>query len=158
MKLSIDDIPTLVSFPSYCDDRGFFSIIDNNEIVLSLEKMDGGRLNIKRIYYISNHTKGIIRGLHNHKYEYKAYVSIKGTFKIAALKIDIGASSLKTFILSDRVSQVLIVPPLWAHGNISLEDNAVLLGMSTSTTQQSLDDDIRYDPYTWGDIFSVKAR
>ena len=39
-----------------------------------------------------------------------------------------------------------------------LEENTLLISLSTSTFEESAKDDFRYDPYEWGDVWSTKAR
>jgi len=57
-----------------------------------------------------------------------------------------------------KKNNLIIVPPLHANGWVSLSDNTILVCASTSTTQESLKDDDRFDPYKWGDVWTVKAR
>ena len=54
-----------------------------------------------------------------------------------------------------------MIPPKFANGWISLADDTYLVSMSSRTIDEIRkdNDDVRYDPFTWGrDIWEVKAR
>jgi len=61
--------------------------------------------------------------------------------------------------LSSKNPTVLIIPPRYDQGWISLEENTVLIGISNKSLEESLKDDIRTDPFTYGrEVWNVKAR
>jgi len=138
--------PKLINCEFCQDDRGYLVPISN-----SIKKK------IKRVYIVGNFSKSIIRGFHFHKKEWKFFYIARGSAKF--IVIDPSNSKKKySFVLSDRFSQLLIVPPRLANGWMSLVDNTLLVAMSTSTFEESLEDDIRYDPYKWGNLWEVKFR
>ena len=53
---------------------------------------------------------------------------------------------------------MLAVPPEHYNGWVSLEDDTVLIGLSDKTLDETLKDDYRIDPFTFGDVWSAKAR
>lgn len=61
----------------YCDERG--TITFNDEFDVS---------QIKRIYTIENHSVDFVRGWQGHKIEQRWFAGMKGSFKIAVIKID----------------------------------------------------------------------
>lgn len=130
----------------FIDDRGAFAPF-----------IDGENIPLKRIYYVVNPSRGIVRGFHFHEKEWKYFTIIQGSAKFIALNPD-NSEEKFTFASSSRKPNIVIIPPGYANGWISLEDNTILLCASTATTQESIEDDKRYDPYTWGDVWTTKPR
>lgn len=140
------EIPHIKEPKIFADDRGVFApFIDNKEI------------DVKRIYYVVNPRGGTIRGFHFHKIEWKYFVIVKGSAKFVALDPEKPDEKF-VFTSSERKPNVVVIPPGYANGWVSLENNTILLCASTATTQESLADDKRFDPMQWGDVWSVKAR
>ncbi len=135
------------------DDRGTFVPFLNNTNALP----DQEGLAIKRMYYVYNYGKGIIRGFHYHKLEWKYFIIVSGAAKFVALNPE-HSEEVFTFISSARKPNMIVVPPTYANGWISLEENTILICGSTASFEESIADDKRYDPYTWGDHWTVKAR
>jgi len=91
-----------------------------------------------------------------HKQETKAYFVISGSAKFVVVD---GEKNSSTFTLSPHNPMVLLVPPKNYHGWISLQEDTVLLGLSDRTLEQSLEDDYRIDPMSFGnEIWSVVPR
>lgn len=134
------------------DDRGTFVPFLNQANSLMENK-----LAIKRIYYVYNYGTGIVRGFHFHKKEWKYFMVVSGAAKIIALDPE-KPQEIFTFISSVRKPNLIIIPPDFANGWVSLEEQTVLVCGSTSTQEESIKDDKRIDPYKWGDIWSVKGR
>ncbi len=135
------------------DDRGIFAPFLNDANNLSDEK----NLAIKRCYFVYNYGKNVIRGFHFHKKEWKYFIIVNGAAKFIALNPD-NPEEKFTFISSSRKPNLIVIPPSYANGWISLEDNTILICASTASFEESINDDQRFDPYTWGDIWSVKGR
>lgn len=134
------------------DDRGVFV-----PFMQEANPADSSGLPIKRVYYVYNYAKGIIRGFHFHKKEWKYFIVANGAAKIIALDPDKPTEKF-IFVSSSRKGNLIIIPPGFANGWISLEDNTILICCSTSTIEESIKDDIRFDPYKWGDLWEVKGR
>lgn len=135
------------------DDRGTFVPYLNNLNNLPEEK----NLQIKRNYYVYNYGKGVIRGFHYHKKEWKYFIIVNGAAKFIALDPKAPEKTF-TFISSARKPNLIVIPPNYANGWISLENNTILACASTASFEESINDDQRFDPYTWGDVWSIKAR
>ena len=110
--------------------------------------------NIKRFYTVHNYQKNFIRAWHGHFKEEKFIGCIKGTFQISAVKINKKKDPNKknkvfSFIINQSNSNFVHIPKGFANGSMSLEDNSELLIFSTSTVQESLRDDYRYDYLHW---------
>ena len=138
----------LVSIETHVDDRGFLNQIFETTQNLFPE--------VKRIYVVGNFGKGVIRGLHMHRTEWKYFYVVKGAAKFVAVKE--GEGNPETIVLSEKNPSILVVPPSYYHGWMSLEEDTVLIGISSRTVEESLKDDIRVDPNKFGDVWSVKPR
>ncbi len=154
----------------FVDDRGVFQLIEDGDHSMKLMEL-GDKLkkiaDIKRVYTVINQQAGIVRGFHYHEKEWKLFTILNGSAKFVALNPNVPDAesdplavynSAKTFVSSTRVPKLIIVPPLWANGWISLEPNTILLCLSSSTTEESKADDKRFPPNKWGDVWSVKSR
>lgn len=144
--------PRTVEYPVFADDRGTFAPFING-----LKEIASESVIIKRIYYVCNDSKGVVRGFHYHKKEWKFFVIVSGSAKFVALNPDKPDKKFQ-FVSSARKNNLVIIPPFYANGWVSLSDNTILVCVSSATTEESLKDDKRFDPYKWGDVWTVKSR
>ena len=110
--------------------------------------------NIKRFYTVHNYNKNFIRAWHGHLNEEKYIGCIKGTFQVSAVKIDNikkpnKKNEIYNYFLNDSNNNFVHVPKGFANGSMSLEEISELLILSTSSIDESLNDDIRYDAEYW---------
>jgi len=117
---------------------------------------------VKRFYMVSNHRQGFIRAWHAHRKEGKYVLVVKGAALVCGVKIDNWDQPSKDLqvhrhVLSERSPSALYLPPGYANGFMSLTDDAKLLFFSTTTLEDSLGDDIRYDARYW-DPWTVEER
>jgi dTDP-4-dehydrorhamnose 3,5-epimerase-like enzyme len=140
--------PRSVPVKCHVDDRGYlYQIFGDYPGILP---------ELKRIYIVGNFKKGTIRGFHKHNQEVKAYFTVRGAAKYVVVNPD---STITSYILSTRDPTVLIIPPTYPHGWVSLEDDCLLIGLSNKTLDESLRDDIRIDPFAFGHaVWEVKPR
>src|SRR3989344_62470 len=69
-----DNIPHTKEGALFVDDRGHFApFLDNAEIP------------VRRVYYVVNHSPGVIRGFHFHEKEWKYFTIVQGMAKFVAL-------------------------------------------------------------------------
>lgn len=134
----------LISGGLSVDDRGSVSFVNDFKFE-----------NVKRFYMVENHRVGFIRAWHGHKQEGKYVFVCNGTALVGA--VDMDTNEINKFILSDKKPSVLWIPPGYANGFKTLEDNTKILFMSTSTLEESLNDDIRFDYNKW-DIWEENYR
>ena len=140
------------SVQSFIDDRGFLSQI--------LPEGDES-FEIKRIYSTGNFSKGTIRGFHKHQREKKAFVVPSGAAKFVVVddrKDSPTYKEINSFILSMLNPSVLIIPTGVYTGWMSLDDNTVVLGISSETFDKNNPDDERADPHSFGDVWKVNDR
>lgn len=109
---------------------------------------------VKRFYSLLNHTKGFVRAWHAHKNESKYFHVVGGTALICAVKIDDWTKpskdlEIQRFVLSAKSPSVLFVPKGFANGFMSLDDDCRIMVFSTSTLEESLGDDYRFDARYW---------
>lgn len=140
--------PYVVPVPTFTDDRGVLCALSNE-----LPK----ELAIARVYAVSNFGRGIIRGFHKHQREVKMFYIVQGAAKFVTVR-DSEEHERHTFVLSARHPNVLVVPPGWYNGWMSLEDQTLLIALSNAAFQESASDDERVDPYAFGDVWKVVGR
>ena len=171
--------PQVLDLPSYADDRGVLTPVWTGPKQLpgclptELDLGCAGMISClpRRAYFIHNSRQEVIRGFHFHDYETKYFVVLRGMAKFVAVpaigdvQINGGESvhtfdenNINTFVLTDKRSQILIIPPGYANGWMSLTDDCLLLALSSSTFEQSKNDDRRYAPDLFGDVWSVEPR
>jgi len=142
-----------VSVPTYVDDRGYLTPV--------LQETDGLIPDIKRIYVCGNFGRGVVRGFHKHFREWKCFFICKGAAKFVLIDDREGSPTYKqidTCVLSSNSPSVLIIPTGVYNGWMSLEEGTVLLGISSTVFDKDHPDDVRVDPFTFGDVWSVKGR
>ncbi len=152
MNKIIHSQPRAIEYPVFADDRGTFAPFING-----LKEIAPKTVSVKRVYYVCNDSKGVVRGFHYHKKEWKFFIIVSGSAKFVALNPDKPDEKFQ-FVSSARKNNLIIIPPFYANGWVSLSDNTILVCASSATTQESLKDDQRFDPYKWGDVWTVKAR
>jgi dTDP-4-dehydrorhamnose 3,5-epimerase-like enzyme len=146
------NLPKSINLESHVDDRGIFI-----PFLSSLEKLPFSSLPAKRNYLVYNFGKGVIRGFHLHKKEWKYFLIINGAAKFIAINPKKTKEKF-VFIGSEKNPLLIVIPPGYANGWVSLEEKTILLCCSTSSLEESLKDDIRINPLKWGDLWKVKAR
>lgn len=136
-------VPQLIEGGMAVDDRGSLSFIN------------GFHFNgVKRFYIIKNHRAGLVRAWHGHRHEAKYITVVQGATIVAAVAIDNWKQPSKSaeiyrYVLSAQKPAVLYIPEGYANGFMSLTDDAKLVVFSTSTLEESIKDDVRYDAHYW---------
>lgn len=135
----------------FVDDRGSLTFV--NDFNPSL---------YKRFYVVENHSTGFIRAWHGHLLEGKAMIALAGSFVIGVVKMSTADNPDKNsiperYVVSADNPSVLIIPPGYANGTMSLTASAKLLIFSDSTVEESKSDDYRY-PHDFWDIWKVDYR
>jgi dTDP-4-dehydrorhamnose 3,5-epimerase-like enzyme len=133
--------PHDIELEIYDDDRGFLVPLTNK---LSPE-------NIRRVYVVGNFSKGTIRGFHYHFKEIKMFYIIKGAAKFVAINPENPGEKYE-FVITERKPKVVVIPPKYANGWISLADDTLLVSMSSRTINEIREDndDVHYDAFKWG--------
>ena len=166
--------PTLLELPSFMDDRGQFSPIfglGNPNEIETVGRAGAVLNNVKRAYLINDSQKGVIRGFHYHEYETKYFTIVRGAAKFVTMGgwfDKDGGFCFKddeepaAFTLTERKSQLLVVPPKFCNGWVSLTEDSCLIAFSSSTFEESINDDRRikpsyFEPY-FGNLWNVGGR
>jgi len=149
-----------VSIKFNVDDRGIlWQIFDIKNDKLSFDGLEYLELPvIKRVYKVENFNKDTIRGMHFHKREWKFFTVIKGSVKFVISQTEEVTDKTKTFVLSCKKPEILIVPPNNYNGWKALEDGTVVLGLSNFSLEESLKDDFRILPTSFMKLFEVENR
>ena len=144
--------PKIINGGIATDDRGSVRFVNNFNF-------EG----VKRFYQVQNHRSGFIRAWHGHRKEAKYVYVAKGSALIGAAPIDMminkDIDSAKVFktVLSSNNPKVLFIPSGYANGFKSLEPDTIVQFFSTSTLEESMGDDIRFD-YNLVDIWEEDYR
>ena len=117
---------------------------------------------IRRFYTVSNHESGFIRAWHGHKKEMKYAYVVSGAAILAAVEIDDWDKPSKDleinrFVLSEKKPSVLRIPEGYANGFKTLLPDTKIMFFSTSSLEESLGDDIRFDAHYW-DPWTIEER
>lgn len=126
------------------DDRGVVSFVN-----------DFNFEGVKRCYMVENHERGFIRAWHGHKNEGKYVSVVNGSAIVGAVNME--TEKIERYILSSKKPQILWIPPGFANGFKSLEENTKIIFYSTSTLEESLNDDIRFPHDKW-DVWNIEYR
>lgn len=143
--------PVLFSGDTAVDDRGEVTFVNDFDFA-----------GVKRFYTVRNHRQGFIRAWHAHRREAKYVTVVAGAALIGAVRIDDWDQPsrelpVKRFVIAAAKPRVLYIPAGYANGFLSLTSDAHLMFFSTSSLQDSLGDDVRYDARHW-DIWTVDER
>lgn len=159
--------PRLLDFKFGIDDRGVFAPF-SNAMAPDVGKTSWLFPSVKRAYYVRNFAKGTVRGFHLHRREWKFFAVALGAAKFVCIVPELDQSTpaprvhtlLDEYVcvLSDRRPEVLAVPPGWANGWMSLTEDCVVVAMSTSTFEESVEDDFRFPPDRFEHYWTVKGR
>ena len=115
---------------------------------------------VKRFYQVENHRRGFIRAWHGHRNEGKYVWVASGTALIGVVPLDTNDGDMekvKKFVLSYKKPNILWIPAGNYNGFMSLEEDTKIMFFSTSTLEESKNDDIRKEYYTW-DIWNENFR
>lgn len=109
---------------------------------------------IRRFYTVSNHASHFIRAWHGHKKETKYAYVVSGAAIVAAVKIDDWDApskdlDVKRFVLSEKKPGVLKIPAGYANGFKTLLPDTKIMFFSTSSLEESLGDDYRFEAHYW---------
>ena len=142
--------PTILNGGLAVDDRGSVSFVN-----------DFNFKNVKRFYQVQNHRRGFIRAWHGHKKEGKYVYVAAGTALVGAVPMpetEVDKDTVpETFVISAKCPKILYIPPNYANGFLNLEDKTIIQFFSTSTLDESLGDDIRFEYDKW-DIWKENFR
>lgn len=137
----MDIKPQLIEGGIFKDDRGTISFVNGFDFP-----------QVKRFYIIENADSSLFRAWQGHKVEYKYFFPLEGNFMIYLIKVDNWDNPNKKLIpdvyqVSSRKPVVLVVPPGYANGIKSLDDNAKLMVFATSTIEDA--ENIKYPHNYW---------
>lgn len=148
-------IAKLFDYKSFVDDRGTFLNLPLNYPELEFEG--------KRTYVCSNFQSNTVRGFHYHEKEQKIFICLKGAVKFVLFngvkdERNFQGIAAEVFVLSENISKALYIPAGYANAWQTLTDDTILIGISSVTVEESINDDIRFDPKFVEHLFKVKWR
>ena len=127
------------------DERGVVKFINNF-------KFEG----IKRFYIVENINTEIIRAFHGHMKEAKYVFVVSGSILLCTVFLDdkknpSKENKVEKFVLKSNSPEILYIPPSFANGFRTLEEDTKVIFFSTTTLEESLADDYRFPSNYWGD-------
>ena len=142
----------LIAGAAHIDDRGAVSFVNDFDFTP-----------VKRFYMVENHAAGFVRAWHAHRLEEKYALVVQGAALVAAVKIDDWENpsipdKVDRFVLSSQKPSILYIPKGYANGFKSLTPDMKIMFFSTSTIAESLNDDVRWPPDRFGDVWRVVER
>ena len=110
--------------------------------------------NIKRFYVITHPDIDFIRAWQGHEKETKYFFVAKGAFSVNWIKVDDWVQpsekhEIESRTITDKKSEILIIPPGHVNGFKALESDSTLIVFSDKTLQESKEDDFRYPLGYW---------
>lgn len=135
--------PTVITGGRATDDRGALGFINGFDLS-----------QFKRFYTVENHETGFIRAWHGHLKEGKAIIVVRGAALVCAVRMtdpylpskDV---EIKRVVLSATNTSALFIPAGFANGFKTLTPDALILVLSTTTLDESLNDDYRFEYDYW---------
>lgn len=152
--------PRIINGGIATDDRGSVRFVNDFDFK-----------DVKRFYQVENHRAGFIRAWHGHKKEAKYVYVPRGSALVGAVpldyytNIDMGGVGIVPgtrfyepdyVVLSSSNPRIWYIPAGYANGFKTLEPNTIVQFFSTSTLEEALEDDIRYNylnPNLWEEDF-----
>ena len=109
---------------------------------------------VERFHVIHQNDTSIVRAWHAHQHEKKWFYALKGSFKMAFVKIDNWENpspDLKPeiFHLSDKESRILYIPEGYANGIKAEDPDSILMVFSNKILSEAVNDSWRYDSKMW---------
>lgn len=143
--------PSSINLGQSVDDRG--KLIYGNEVNLAF---------FRRFYSIQNHVVNFKRAWHGHINECKLFIPVKGTFLIAAARMDSSTTPTREQevfkkVISAENPTAVFIPKGYANGSMNLTADAQLMVFSNSTLEESLNDDYRF-PYDYWNPWEIEYR
>lgn len=137
--------PEYIHGKNHTDERGVISFV--NGFYLD---------HVKRFYMIEPADIDTVRAWQGHKKEQKWFCVTSGSFIIAIVRPDDWENpsadlEVAEFVLSSNSTGVLQVPGGYANGFKALEPRSKVIVFSDFTTEQSSNDNFRFDQNLWHD-------
>jgi dTDP-4-dehydrorhamnose 3,5-epimerase len=138
------------------DDRGYLIVLGSSH------REDAPNIEvIKEVYFVGDMARGTIRAFHKHEKLSDYFFISHGSAKFVLVD-DRPESDTKgeinTFVLTERNSSLLFVPPGVYHGWMSLEDDTQMVSIANAAYNRKSPDEKRIPPDSFGDLWSVKGR
>ena len=141
--LSIEGIFTYNS-KKVLDDRGVFQKYYDNSLASYIKEPPAE-------CYVSTSISNAVRGLHFQNaphQQYKIVACLSGSFIDVALDLRPGSNSFGKFNISEiseKNGLCIFIPPMFAHGILTTEENTVMLSLSSVGYYPESEDGIKID-------------
>jgi dTDP-4-dehydrorhamnose 3,5-epimerase-like enzyme len=143
----------LVDLVPRIDDRGY--------LIEILRASDEHFTKFGQIYLVGDMTRNTIRAFHIHKLLWDWFFVTHGSAKFAFVddrKDSPTYKEINTFVITERKSQLLVVPPGVYHGWMSLEDDTQMVSTASEVYNRENPDEERVPYDSFGYDWSVKFK
>jgi dTDP-4-dehydrorhamnose 3,5-epimerase-like enzyme len=140
---SLPNLPTIFQGNRATDDRGSLGFINGF-----------GLSDFKRFYTVSNHSSNFVRAWHGHLKEAKAIIVLQGSALVCAVEMNDSKNPnrdnpITRHVLSGNNPGALYIPAGYANGFKTLTSDAIVLVFSSTTLEESMGDDYRFEYDYW---------
>ena len=160
--------PHVINLTRHVDDRGDLCELYRNSWE-AMKDNDEKSLNANQVYTVFDPAPYVVRAFHRHEELWDLFHIAYGSAKFHLIpgpkefpikgNAEVGDKrKMVTVTLSARKPQLLIVPPLWWHGWISLEENTLLVSIASHEYNAKTPDEERIDPRVFGPIWGVEFK
>lgn len=158
--------PRVIDLTRHVDDRGDLAEIFR----MSWDALPTGDI-VQQVYSVFDPSPGTVRAYHRHKELWDLFHIAYGSAKFHLVRgpsrfpVPTGLQSLRhveggdaIITLSARKPQLLVVPPLWWHGWMSLEPGTLLISLANNEYNRASPDEERIDSCAFAPVWRVEAR
>ena len=140
---SLPSVPTIFQGNRATDDRGSLGFINGF-----------GISDFKRFYTVANHSSNFIRAWHGHLKEVKAIIVLQGSALVCAVEMNDSKNPnrdnpITRHVLTGNNPSALYIPAGYANGFKTLTSDAIVLVFSSTTLEESMGDDYRFEYDYW---------
>ncbi|MBC8235357.1 dTDP-4-dehydrorhamnose 3,5-epimerase family protein [bacterium] len=121
---------------------------------------------VKQVYVVNSFSPESVRAFHKHANLFDLFIIIRGTAKFVLVDDREDSPTyykqmevMDVVVLTAENPRLLVVPPGVFHGwKPVVPEGATLLSLATEEYIHDNPDEVRIDPYTFGDVWTVKGR
>ena len=157
--------PQVITLTRHVDDRGDLCELYRFSWDI-MKDGDDKTMNANQVYTVFDPAPHIIRAYHRHEHLWDLFHIASGSAKFHLIpgprefpikgNAEVGDLAKRfTVTLSARKPQLLVVPPLWWHGWMSLEENTLLVSIASHEYNPKYPDEERIPPGVFGPIWGI---
>ncbi|TSC54232.1 MAG: dTDP-4-dehydrorhamnose 3,5-epimerase [Parcubacteria group bacterium LiPW_30] len=143
----------IIKLEGHVDDRGFLIELLRND--------DQHFVKFGQLYLVESFARGTIRAFHKHSYMWEYFYVFRGNSKFVLVDDNNNSDTyeqIMTVVIGEKNQSLLVVPPGVFHGHMSLDNNTLLIAISSEVYRKESPDETRiaYDSFNFD--WSIKPR